>query len=68
MALTFEYWRGSEVLGGDTLGGSTMEYWRGGEVYQFFAPDSAAPAAGQPIVMRTATIPHLGGSLRQARF
>lgn len=42
MALTFEYFRGGEVLDGDTLGGSTMEYWRGGEVHQFFAPDSAS--------------------------
>ena len=51
--------------------------WMYVEPYAFIAPPApyrkwfvpaTAPAAGQPIVLRTATIPNLGGSLRQTRF
>lgn len=34
---------------------------------KYFVPETVAPA-GQPFAMRTATIPYLGGSLRQVRF
>ena len=51
--------------------------WLAAEPYAFIAPPApyrkwfvpaTAPAVGQPIILRTATIPNLGGSLRQTRF
>lgn len=35
---------------------------------RYFVPYVDTPATGQPLIMRTSTIPHLGGSLRQSRF
>jgi|GEM_PF-6748630 len=44
--------------------GGEMQFWFNGLPYQFIFPQTS----GQPIIKRIATIPFLGGSLRQRNF